>query len=211
MNFTTQDRASTRFQPLVINMSSIVESMKVGLNFSLIVIPKLVLVALGLVLVNAGALYLPYFAWRIWFPEKQNGATTVQGNVGEVGKKDMHDSSSRQSPKPADPEAASSCMLLSIIIAILEGIAIFSMKDGRPKIGWVLHAGNIAGLILGLGLGAALVVLVGGGFTKMVMVLDAQHQKEMKAKLNEENVKEIGKGWEKLELKDEEGEKEKGQ
>jgi hypothetical protein len=29
--------------------------------------------------------------------------------------------------------------------------------------------------------------------------------------LNEKNAKEIGKGWEKLELKDKEGEKEKGQ
>jgi hypothetical protein len=194
-------------------MSSIVESVKVGLHFSLIVIPKLVLVALGLVLVNAGALYLPYFAWRVWFPEKQNGATAVQENVGEVEKKDMHDSSTRQSPKPTDLQALAvgSCMLLGIIIAIFEGIAIFSMKDGRSKISWVLHAGHFAGLVLGLGLGAALVVLMGGGFTKMVMALDARHQKEMKAKLNEKNAKEIGKGWEKLELKDKEGEKEKGQ
>ena len=191
-------------------MSSIVESMKIGLNLSLIVIPKLVLVALGLVLVNAGALYLPYFAWRIWFP-KQNGAATIQENVGEVGKKDMHDSSTRQSPKPADPEAVGGCMFLGIIIAIFEGIAIFSMKDDRPKISWVLRAGHIAGLVLGLGLGAALVVLVGGGFVKMVMALDAQHQKEMKAKLNEENAKETGKGWEKLELNDKEGEEETGQ
>ena len=191
-------------------MSSIVEPMKIGLNFSLIVIPKLVLVALGLVLVNAGALYLPYFAWRIWFP-KQNGATTVRENVGEVGKKDMHDSSTRQSPKPADPEAVGGCMLLGIIITIFEGIAIFSMKDGRSKISWVLHAGHFAGLVLGLGLGAALVVLMGGGFTKMVMALDAQHQKEMRAKLNEENAKETEEGWEKVELEDKEGEKEKEQ
>src|SRR5277367_853541 len=145
-------------------MSSIVESMKIDLTLSLVVIPKLVLV-LGLVLVNAGALYLPYFAWRIWFP-KQNGAATVRENVGEVGKKDMHDSSTRQSPKPADPEAVGGCMFLGIIIAIFEGIAIFSMKDDRPKISWVLRAGHIAGLVLGLGLGAALVVLVGGGFVK---------------------------------------------
>jgi hypothetical protein len=57
----------------------------------------------------------------------------------------------------------------------------------------------------------ALVVLVGGGFTKMVIALDARHQTEMKAKWNEENAKEVGKGWEKLELKDKEREKEKGQ
>lgn len=191
-------------------MSSIVESMKIGLNFSLIVIPKLILVTLGLVLVNAGALYLPYFAWRIWLP-KQNGAAPVQQSVGEVGKKDVHDSSTRQSPKPGDPEAVGGCMLLGILITIFEGIAIFSMKDDRPKISWALRAGHIAGLVLGLGLGAVLVVLVGGGFMKMVMALDAQHQKEMKAKLNEENAKETGKGWEKLELEDKEGEKEKGQ
>jgi len=191
-------------------MSSILESMKIGLNFSLIVIPKLVLVALGLVLVNAGALYLPYFAWRVWFP-KQSGTATVQENVGEVGKKDVHDLSTRQSPKPADPEGVAGCMLLGIIITTFEGIAILGMKDDRPKISWVLRAGHIAGLVLGLGLGAALVALVGGGFVKMVMPLDAQHQKEMKAKLNEENSKETEKGWEKLELKDKEGEKEKGQ
>jgi hypothetical protein len=102
-------------------------------------------------------------------------------------------------------------MLLALIITIFEGIAILSMKDDRPKISWVLRAGRIAGLVLGLGLGAALVVLVSGGLVKMVMSLDAQHQKEMKAKLNEENLKETEKGWEKLELKDKEGEKEKGQ
>jgi hypothetical protein len=191
-------------------MSGIVESMKIGLNFSLIVIPKLVLTALGLALVNTGALYLPYFAWRIWFPEKQNDATTIQENVDEVGKKDVHDSSTHKSPKPGDPEAVGSCMFFGMLAAILEGIAIFSMKDDWPKISWVLRAGHVAGLVLGLGLGAALVVLVGGGFTKMVMALDARHQNEMKAKWNEENAKEVGKGWEKLDLKGKEGEKEKG-
>jgi hypothetical protein len=121
----------------------------------------------------------------------------------EVGKKDVPESSTRKSPKPADPEAVAvgSCMLLGIIIAISEGIAIFNMKDDWPKISWVLRAGYTAGLVLGLGLGAALVVLVGGGFVKMAMAL---HKNEMKAKLNEENAKEVGKGWEKLELEDKE-------
>jgi hypothetical protein len=192
-------------------MSSIVESMKIGLNIGLILIPKLILTTLGLVLVNTGALCLSYFAWRIWFPEKQNDAATIQENVDEVGKKDVHDASTRKSPKPGHAEVVGSCMSIGMLVTIFEGIAIFSMKDNRPKTSWVLRAGHIAGLVLGLGLGVALVVLVGGGFTKMVMVLDARHQNEMKAKWNEENAKEVGKGWEKLELKDKEREKEKGQ
>jgi hypothetical protein len=192
-------------------MSSIVESMKIGLNISLIIVPKLILTTLGLVLVNTGALCLPYFAWRVWFPEKQNDAATIQENVDEVGKKDVHDASTRKSPKPRGSEAVVVCMFLGMLVAIFEGIAIFSMKDDRPKISWVLRAGHIAGLVLGLGLGVALVVFIGGGFAKMVIALDGEHQNEMKAKWNEENAKEVGKGWEKLELKDKEGEKEKGQ
>jgi hypothetical protein len=192
-------------------MSRIVESMKIGLNISLIVIPKLILTTLGLVLVNTGALCLPYFAWRIWFPEKQNDAATVQENIDEVEKKDVHDASTRKSPKPKDSEAVDRCMLVSMLVTIFEGIVIFSMKDNRPKTSWVLRAGHVAGLVLGLGLGVALVVLACGGFTKMVIALDAQHRTKMKAKLNEENAKEVGKGWEELELKDKEREKEKGQ
>ena len=192
-------------------MSSIVESMKIGLNIGLVVIPKLILTTLGLVLVNTGALCLPYFAWRIWFPEKQNDAAIIQENVDEAEKKDVCDARTRKSPTPGDSEAVDGCMLLGLLIMIFEGIAIFSMKDNRPKSSWVLHAGHVAGLVLGLGLGVALVVLVGGGFTKMVMALDAQHQTRMKAKWNEENAKEVGRGWEKLELKDKEREKENGQ
>jgi hypothetical protein len=180
-------------------MSSIVESMKTGLNISLILIPKLILTTLGLVLVNTGALCLSYFAWHIWFPEKQNDAATIQENVDEVG------------PKPGHADVVGSCMSIGMLVTIFEGIAIFSMKDNRPKTSWVLRAGHIAGLVLGLGLGVSLVVLVGGGFTKMVIALDARHQTEMKAKWNEENAKEVGKGWEKLELKDKKREKEKGQ
>jgi hypothetical protein len=136
--------------------------MKIGLNICLVVIPKLILTTLGLVLVNTGALCLPYFAWRIWFPEKQNDAATIQENVDEA-EKDVRDASTRKSPKPGDSEAVDGCMLLGLLIMIFEGIAIFSMKDNRPKTSWVLYAGHVAGLVLGLGLGMALVVLVGGG------------------------------------------------
>ena len=63
-------------QPSVINMSSIVDSMKIGLNFGFIVMPKPVLVALGLRANQYGSLST-LLRGRIWFPKKQNDAATI--------------------------------------------------------------------------------------------------------------------------------------
>jgi hypothetical protein len=67
-------------------MSSTLVYVKTGLDFSLIFVPKLVLVALGLPSANAVALYLPYLAWRIWFSKQKPRHASCTGKFGRVAK-----------------------------------------------------------------------------------------------------------------------------
>jgi hypothetical protein len=184
-------------------MSSILSSIKTGLVFSLISVPKLVLVAFGLVLANAVALCLPYSAWQLWFPKKHNDAAPVQGNTGESPKKGEHGSTTAKPPKPADPNAFGVCCVCGVPITFFEGIAILVMKDLHPKMSWVLLAGQAAGLALGLGLGLGLLVLVVGGCSKLIDMGATRHT-ERKSK--ERTAKEKVEGWEKVEVENKEKE-----
>jgi hypothetical protein len=128
-------------------MSSILVSVKTGLSLSLTFVPKLVLVALGLVSANAVALYLPYLAWRIWFPKQK-----IAGGLWST----------------ADAEAATICFLYGLLITFIESITILGTPDHLTRMSWVMRVGHLAGLALGLGLGLGLVALVIGGCAKLI-------------------------------------------
>ena len=188
-------------------MSGILDSVRVGFRFSLIIVPKIVLVALALALANSIALCAPYFAWHIWFPPKHSNTAAVQRTNGESPEKNSHNSTTSPSPETAQV-AVGACILGGVLIAFFEGIAIFSMKDDKPKLSWVLRAGHVAGLAIGLGLGLALVVLMVGGCAKF---FNWCHRAETELKLKERALKEKGEGWEKVEVESKDGGKEKKQ
>ena len=170
-------------------MSSILKSVKIGLKISLVLLPKFVLTALGLVLANTIALYSPYLAWQFWFPTKGKVSAVARKESGRSLEQGGPGSAVRLTPLEA---AFVVCCFWGLGIASVEGIVIFSMQDVKPEMSWALRAGHAAGLAVGLGAGLGLMALLVGGCAKFV---------EWGA------AKEKGEGWEKVEVESQEGEK----
>jgi len=163
-------------------MSGIFDSFKTGLSTALIFAPKLVLVTLGLVLLNAVAFYLPYLAWQLWFGKKDNDAAAVPKDTDQSPKKEKDDSTPGELQMLENVKAFDVCIICGVIGTVCEGVFILTRMIEHPEVGWTLCVGHIGGQIFGMGLGIGLTALVGGGLVKWILRLaETERRKKMAA------------------------------
>ena len=118
-------------------MSGIFDSFKTGLSTALTFAPKLVLVTLGLVLLNAVAFYLPYLAWQLWFGKKNNDAAAVPKDTDQS---ENDDSTPGELQMLENVKAFDVCIICGVIGTVCEGTFILIDRTARSGLDTVCWA-----------------------------------------------------------------------